>query len=98
MPEVFSLAVIKPHDGMREECLRVLRDLYALLGRKHYSRDLLYEDARDHRRLINFRYWSSEEAREEAHEDPDVHRLWAELGRLCEVEQVYERLEEVPQG
>ena len=74
--------------------MAAIRELYALLGRKNYSRDRLYRDAKDNR-LIGVRVWTSELARNQAHEDPEVHRIWARLGRLCTVEQVWEQLEEV---
>ena len=44
---------------------------------------------------VNLRYWTSEEARAQAHEDPEVHRFWARLGLLMNMLKVYERLERV---
>lgn len=93
--EVLSIAFVRPLEGQEAEVLAVARALYALLERKQYSRDLLYRDTRDPHLLVNLRYWRSREARELAHEDPDVHRFWARLGQICRVETVYERLEEI---
>lgn len=93
--ELLSIAYIWPEAGKDEETVEVVKELYALLSRKGYSRDLLYRDAK-HDRLVNLRYWSSEEARQQAQEDPDVHRLWQRLAGLCRVDGVVERLEEIP--
>ncbi len=94
--ELLSIAYIWPNPGEDENTLRVLEELYALLSRKGYSRDLLYRDTKTSDRLVNLRYWRSEEARQQAQEDPDVHRLWQRLAQVCRVDGVVERLEEVP--
>jgi len=97
--EIMALAVVDAFDGKDEECLHLLHEFYAVLRRKRYSRDLLYRDVKDRRRFVNIRYWRSEEARKEAHEDPDVHSFWKRLSEIAKVTQVFERLENVsPQG
>jgi hypothetical protein len=93
MAELVSIAHVTPAEGNERQTLDILAELYTLLRNKNYSRDLLYRDAKDHRRLINLRYWRSEEAREEAHEDPEVHRLWQSLSEVAKVEGVIEKLE-----
>ena len=93
--EVTALAVVEAFEGKEEECLHLLREFYAVLRRKQYSRDLLYRDHKNHRRFINVRYWRSAQAAKEAHEDPDVHRFWKRLSEIGEVTAVYERLEDV---
>ena len=93
MAELVSIAYVTPAEGNQQQTLDILAELYTLLRNKNYSRDLLYRDAKDHRRLINLRYWRSEEAREEAHEDPEVHRLWQSLSEVAKVEGVIEKLE-----
>jgi quinol monooxygenase YgiN len=93
--EVMALAVVEAFDGHEEECLHLLRDFYAVLRRKQYSRDLLYRDQKNAGRFINIRYWRSAEAAAEAQEDPDVHRFWKRLSEIGEVTAVYERLEDV---
>lgn len=92
--EILAIAIVQPHHGKEAEVVSVLRELYALLRRKGYSRDLLYRDA-DDGRLFNLRYWRSEDARRHAHEDSDVHQYWRRLSEICEVEKVYERLHDV---
>lgn len=96
MAEVLSIAVVRPHEGKTEETVAVIRELYAVLERKHYSRDLLYRDLNDPRLMVNLRHWSSAQARRDAQEDPEIHRYWQRLGQLCEVVKVYEELEEIP--
>ena len=93
--EIFAIAVVRPQEGHEQEVLSVLHDLYAIMTAKGYSRNVLYRDMKHQSRLVNLRYWSSEEARRRAQEDPDVHRCWSRLGQLATVEQVFEELEQV---
>lgn len=93
--QVLSIAVVRPDEGKAEECAAVIRELYAVLQRKNYSRDLLYRDTQNPELLVNLRYWTSPQARQDAHEDPEIHRYWLRLGQLCKVVQVYEELEEI---
>lgn len=94
MAELLSIAYIWPEAGKDEETVQVLTELYSLLSRKGYSSDLLYRDAKNDR-LVNLRYWKSEETRQQAQEDPEVHRLWQRLAAVCRVDGVVERLEEI---
>jgi antibiotic biosynthesis monooxygenase len=89
--EILAIAIVRPYPGKDAEVLAVLRDLYSILARKGYSRDELYQDAKDER-YFNLRYWKTEESRREAYDDPDVQRCWLKLSQICEVEQVYEKL------
>jgi heme-degrading monooxygenase HmoA len=93
MGEILSIAYIHPQEGKEAETLEVLTELYGLLRRKGYSRDLLYRNLKDPGPFINLRYWVSEEMRDEAHEDPEVHRLWQHLGNVANVEVVLRNLE-----
>lgn len=93
--EIMALAVVEAFHGKDEECLQLLHEFYAVLRRKQYSRDLLYRDLKDRRQFINIRYWRSEQAREDAHEDPDVHRFWQRLSEISKVTVVFERLEDI---
>jgi quinol monooxygenase YgiN len=95
MAEILSIAYIRPEEGKDEETLKLLSELYGLMRRKGYSRDLLYRDLKDRGRFVHLRYWASEETREEAHEDPEVHRLWQRLGNISKVEAVQEKLEAI---
>ncbi len=94
--QVLSVAVFDLIEGKEKQCLQLLREFYDLLRRKNYSRDLLLRDGKNPRRCINVRFWKSEQARAEAAEDPEVHRYWAQLPNLIEMQAVYERLEAVP--
>jgi hypothetical protein len=93
--EIMALAVVEAFDGKDEECLHLLHEFYTVLRRKQYSRDLLYHDLKDSRRFINIRYWRSEAARKEAHDDPDVHSFWKRLSEIAKVAHVFERLADV---
>ncbi len=91
--EILSIAFVRPFEGSEAAVLETLRELYAVLRSKQYSRDLLYRDAQDSGLLVNLRYWASAEARGQAQEDPDVHRHWRRLAEISVVERVYEQLE-----
>jgi hypothetical protein len=93
--EIMALAIVDAFDGKDDECLQLLRDFYAVLRRKHYSRDLLYRDQSNPLRFVNIRYWRSLEVRQEAQEDPDVHGFWKRLSEIARVTHVFERLEDV---
>jgi Antibiotic biosynthesis monooxygenase len=94
--EVLAIAIVRPLEGRETEVLNVLRDFYAMLSRKGYSRDHLYRSEKDPSRLINLRYWASNEMLREASEDPEVHRYWHTLAEMAEIEKVYEQLRELP--
>lgn len=89
MSEIFSIAVFEPLEGKEQEALETLRGLIQLLAEKHYSRDSLYRD-RASRRYLDLRHWTSEKARQDAQEDPQVHSYWARLGHLVRIDQVFE--------
>ncbi len=96
MPEsVLAIAVMEPFEGCEEEFVAVLSELYALLERKGYSRDVLLRNHKDPPHYFNIRHWTSAEARQEAHEDPEVHHYWARLGNLCKMIRVHQTLDEV---
>jgi hypothetical protein len=93
--EVLAIAVVMPFQGRETEVITLLNEFYAMLSRKGYCRDILYRSMKDPSRLINLRYWKSDEMRREASEDPDVHRYWHQLVTMAEVERVYEQLSEI---
>jgi hypothetical protein len=97
MPEILSMAVMEPFEGEEAEFEQVLTEFYAMLRRKNYSRDELLRSAKDGH-YVNIRHWRSVEARDQAHEDPDVHHYWAKIGLLCQMRSVYEQLEPIIQG
>jgi hypothetical protein len=95
--EILALAVLEPHIGREEECLALLRELYDLLKAKGYSQDLLFRDVKSEvtaqERFVHMRIWGSRETRDEAMQDPEVHRFWMRLPELCKITTVYENLE-----
>ena len=94
MAEILSIAVFEPLEGKEQEALETLRGLIVLLAEKNYSRDSLYRD-RISSRYLDLRYWTSEKARHDAHEDPQVHSYWARLGNLVRIQQVFETFDPV---
>ena len=96
--EIMALAIVDAFDGRSEECFNLLHEFYAALGRKRYSRDLLYRDQNNPRRFVNIRYWRSEDARNEAHEDPEIHQFWKRLSEIAKVTYVLEQLQDVSSG
>jgi len=97
MPDstVLSIAVMEPFHGYEEEFMTVLHDLYSLMESKGYSRDILLRNPAEPTYFINVRYWKTPEMRQEAHEDPDVHRCWARLGHQCKMVRVHQTLDEI---
>lgn len=93
--EILAIAIIRPFEGREAEVLEVLKEFYVLLAQKGYSRDQLFREAAFSPRLFNFRYWTSKAARREAYEDQDIHPYWQRLSEICEVEKIYEELNEV---
>ncbi len=93
--EIMAMAIFVAREGKEGELLAVVRKFYGMLQRKGYSRDLLYRDAKNPRRFIHLRYWKSEAARDSAHEDPEVHRFWQQMGLLCDMESVTAGMEEL---
>lgn len=97
--QILALAILEPHVGKEEECQALLRQLYDLLKEKGYSRDILFRDGKqDHpgrERFVHVRIWTSHESRDEAVQDPDVHKFWMRLPELCNITQIYETLEEL---
>lgn len=96
--EILALAVIEPLPGHEDECLTLLREFYDLLKAKHYSQDLLFLDVKPpeaalQQRLVHLRIWTSSDSREEAMQDPEVHRYWMKLPEICKITRVYENLE-----
>jgi quinol monooxygenase YgiN len=94
---ILALAVLQPLPGKEDELIQTLRELYALLFRKGYSRDTLYRDPNRPGSLVHLRYWTSKEQRDEAQQDPEVHKYWLRLPELCIITTVHEELETVLQ-
>lgn len=78
---------------MEAASLETMRELETIVSRKQYGRDLLYRSNDSHYVLL--RYWSSEQARSMAQEDPELLRCWARLGNEIKIVKVYEKLEEI---
>ena len=93
--EILALAILEPHPGKEEELVEMLRELYALLFRKGYSRDTLFRDPKRPGELVHLRHWVSKELREEAQQDPEVHKYWLRLPELCRLTMVHEELERI---
>ena len=93
--EILAIAIMRPFEGREAEVLNILRDLYATLAQKGYARDELFREAAFSPRYFNFRYWKSARLRREAYEDSDIHQYWQRLSEICEVEKIYEELNEI---
>ena len=92
---MLSVAVMEPLEGLEAEFLHVLKQLYTVMERKGFARDVLLSNRHSPPNYFNIRYWSSPEARREAQEDPEVQRCWARLGHLCHMRRVHDALYEV---
>ena len=92
--EILSVAIYEPLPDMEAASLATIRELIAILSSKGYSHDRLYRDGES--QYVLLRYWTSEESRRTAQEDPEVLRCWARLGNEIRIVKVYETLESVP--
>jgi hypothetical protein len=88
-----SIAIWEPLPGMEAVSLETIRELNAIVSRKQYGHDTLYRSGDSHYVLL--RYWTSEQARSTAQEDPDLLRCWARLANEIKIVKVYEKLEEI---
>jgi quinol monooxygenase YgiN len=95
--EILALAILEPLPGKEDELIEMLRELYALMFQKGYSNDILYRDPKRPGQLVHLRYWTSKENRDEAQQDPEVHKHWLRLPELCRLTTVHEELETVVQ-
>jgi hypothetical protein len=94
--EILSVAVWEPLPGMEAAALATIQELIVILAAKGYSRDFLYQDGESH--YILLRYWTSEDSRRAAQEDPEALRCWARLGNEIQAVKVYETLREVTES
>jgi hypothetical protein len=94
--EILSLAVWEPLPEMEADALSTFQQLTAIVASKGYGRDLLYRDHDSH--YVFLRYWTSEDSRRAAQEDPDMLRCWARLGNQIQIVKVYETLNQVTIG
>jgi hypothetical protein len=94
MAEILSIAIFEPLPESQEAALTTVRELGAALTKGGYSRDSVYRDVKSGHYIL-LRYWSSEEARRAALEDPNVLRCWAKLAREIQTVSVMETLEQV---
>lgn len=96
---ILALALLEPHVGKEDECLNLLRQLYDCLKEKNYSRDVLFRDSKQEpsgkAKFVHMRIWTSHEMREEAMQDPEVHKFWMRLPEVCTLTTIYEDLEEL---
>lgn len=97
--QILALALLDPHVGKEEECLTLLRQLYDCLKAKNYSSDILFRDSKQDSsgkvKFVHLRVWTSHEMRNEAMQDPDVHKFWMRLPEVCTLTTIYENLEEL---
>lgn len=89
------MAILKPHEGKDQEMVAFLREFYSMMYAKQYSRDTLFRDIRRPGVFVHFRVWLSDEAREAAIQDPDVHRYWMTLPEYGTVSETHEELQPV---
>ena len=91
--EILSIAIWEPVPDHEAAALETFRELTSIVTRKGYARDLLYRDREHH--YVFMRYWTSEDARRAAQEDPEMLRCWAKLGNEVQIVKVYETLSKV---
>jgi len=90
-----SMAILEAHPGRENDVIQLLKDFYASIHQKGYSSDILYREVKSPARFVHLRIWSSEAARTEAQQDPEVHRYWVRLAEICTIATIYEELEPI---
>lgn len=91
---VLSMAIFRAEPGCEVECRTLTLELAALLARKGLAHDQLWRQPGGD--FVLLRRWTSAQARQQAHEDPDAHRCWARMGLVMKTLQVFEELDEIP--
>jgi hypothetical protein len=89
------MAILQPHEGKEQELLAFLREFYTMMYTKQYSRDMLFRDQKKPGVFVHVRIWLSDEARDSAMQDPDVHHYWMTLPEIGTITTIYEELEPV---
>jgi hypothetical protein len=89
------MAILKPHEGKEQEMLAFLREFYTMMYTKQYSRDTLFSDRKHPGIYVHSRIWLSNEARDSAMQDPDVHHYWITLPEYGIITTIYEELEPI---
>jgi hypothetical protein len=64
------------------------RKLFALVGRKGYGTDGLIHSTKQPNLYFDLRDWTSAQAAERAHADPEIHAQWAKLDEVCKIAHV----------
>ena len=90
-----SMAILKPHSGQEVEAFEFLREFYSMMYTKQYSRDILFRDRKNPSILVHIRIWLSDEARQTAVNDPDVHHYWKKFPEFATIATTYEELEPI---
>ena len=88
--EFLAIAIWRPLPEKEVASLDTLREISERIESRNYGRDHLYR-TRDSEYVL-LRYWTSEEARQTAMEDPELLRCWAKLGNEIRTIKVYEKL------
>ena len=92
---LLAIAVFEVNESKDEECLAVCRKLYEYLHSKGYSEDVTYRDSKKSNTYLNIRMWASKEAALKAHQDPEVHKIWAQMAKVSKMKKIYEDLDKV---
>ena len=90
-----SMAILKPNPGQEQEAYEFLREFYSMMYTKQYSHDILFRDLKQPNALVHIRIWLSDEARENAVNDPDVHYYWKKFPEFATICSTYEELDPI---
>lgn len=93
--QIRSMAIMKPHPGKESELVEFLSEFYTMMNTKQYSRDMLFRDLKQPGVLVHVRIWLSNEARDSAVHDPDVHHYWMKLPELGTITTICEELDPI---
>lgn len=90
-----AIVSVEVRPGSEEEFLNLSRELFALIRRKGYGSDRLIRSTKKPNLFFDIRDWTSSDAADRAHADPEMHALWAQLDRVCAISHVVGSAREV---
>ena len=92
---IVAIAAAEVFPGKEAEFENLARELFDLIRKKDYGADRLVRSLRQPNLYYDIRDWSSREAAEQAHRDPEIHSLWTRLDKVCRVTEVVSAAREV---
>jgi hypothetical protein len=85
---IIAIVSAEVFSGKEKEFEALTRELFALVRRKGYGTDRLIRSTKQLNLYFDIRDWTNADAANRAHADPEIHALWAKLGKVCKIAHV----------